>query len=150
MVSSISRALELIQYLESAASPFAFDWIARVRQGLQLAEDEARHNQRPAEKPRRAKIGDATVDDHIRVNNQRLALRRLPRETDVRNDEREFVAAAAHRQHHAEISKGAINNQPQGPLRRFALVTENLRGHEQIREQQAEKQTESGGRKKAQ
>ena len=61
-------------------------------------------------------------------------------EADVGNDERKLVAVAAHRQHHAEISEGGVNNQARGPLRRFRLIVQNIRGHQQVREEQAEQQ----------
>ena len=60
-----------------------------------------------AEKSGGAKIGDAAIDDDVGVDDQRFVLGGLARETDIRNDEREFIAIAAHRQHHSEITKDA-------------------------------------------
>ena len=115
-----ARALKLIQF-EAAPAALAFDRIARIRQGLQFAENKSRHNQRPAEKTGRAKIGDAAIDNHIGVDDERLALRRFAGEADIRNDEGEFIAAAAHGQHHAEISESGNKQSAARPIASFRI-----------------------------
>jgi hypothetical protein len=69
-------------------------------------------------------------------------LGRLTREADVRNDERELVAVAPHRQHHAEITEGAVDGESHRPLRRLGLIAQDFGSDQEIREKQAEQETE--------
>src|SRR5207248_328569 len=116
----------LVQNVEAAPAALALERVARIRQGLQFAQNKARDDERAAQKSCRAKIGNAAIDDDVCIYDDRLALRRLARETDIRNDEREFIAVAPHRQHHPEITEGAIDDEPRRPLGRLALVAQNV------------------------
>ena len=133
-----ARTLELIQNFQTATAALAFCRIVRIREQLQLIQNKSRHNQRATEKSSSAKICDATINDDIGINDERLMLGRLTGEAHVRDDEREFVATAPHGQHHAEITKDCVNDELDRPLHRFRLITQNLRSHQQVSENQTE------------
>src|SRR5437764_30319 len=50
-------------HLEAAAPAFAARRVTRVREELELGEDEARHDERAADEARAHDVRDATVDD---------------------------------------------------------------------------------------
>ena len=94
----------------------------RIGQELELIQNKSRNNQGPAKKARRAQISDTPVNDDVRVNHERLVLSRFAGEAHIRDDEREFVTTAAHREHHAEITENRVNDQPDLPLGCFRLI----------------------------
>src|ERR1700750_3021779 len=130
------RFLELVQNIEAAPAPVAFNRVSRIRQGLQFAEDKPRDDQGPAQEPGRDEIADAPVDDDIRVDYKRLVPRRLPGETHIWNDEGELASVAPPCQHHPEIAERAIDHDPRRPLYGVALVTQNIGSREEVREKQ--------------
>ena len=132
-----ARTLELIQNFQTAPAAFAFGRVVRIRQQLQFIQNKSRYDERAAKESGRAKIGDATVDDDVGIDHERLMLGHFASEAHIRNDEREFIATAPHRQHHSEIAKKRIHNQTGGPLHGLGLITQNLGRHQQVRENQA-------------
>jgi len=69
-----ARALERVQNFKTAPAAFAFDRIVRISQGLQFIQDKARDNERAAQKTGSAKIGDASVNDNICIDDERFVL----------------------------------------------------------------------------
>src|SRR4051794_1784967 len=92
----IARFLEFVQNFKPTTTALALHWIPRISQQLQFAKHKARHDKRPAQETGLAKIRDAPIDNDVRIDNDRLLLRRLAAETHVWNDQRELVAIAAH------------------------------------------------------
>ncbi len=74
-------------------------------------------------------------------------LGRLAREPDVGNNHGKLVSITPHREHHAEITEGAINQEPHGPLRSLRLIAQHVRGDQEVREEEPEQKTECRGRK---
>src|SRR5438445_10072750 len=56
--------MHLREHLEAAATALAARGVARVREELELGEDEPRHHERAADEARAHDVGDPTVDDH--------------------------------------------------------------------------------------
>src|SRR6266404_7607274 len=69
-----ARALKLVQNFEAAPAALAFGRITRIGERLQFAQDKSRHDQRATEKTGRAKVGNASVDDDVGIENERLML----------------------------------------------------------------------------
>src|SRR6476659_10530847 len=98
-----------MQNIEAAPAALALNRIARIGQGLKFSQDESRDDQRPAQETAPDQVGDPTVDDDGGIDDERLVLGGLPRETHIRNNEGELVAVAAHGEHHPEIAERAVN-----------------------------------------
>src|SRR5205085_9585640 len=111
---------------ETATAAVPLHWFAGIGQSLQFAEDETRDNERSADEAGGPKVSYPPVDDHVTVEDKRLTFHCLASKTDIRNDEREFVAIAPHRQHHAEIGESGVNNEADNPLRRFRLEAQHF------------------------
>ena len=117
---------------------------------MQFAEDEAWDNKRAADETGGAKVRNPAIDDDAGVEHKRLMFHCLAGKTDIRDNERELVAIAAHGQHHAEIGEGGVYNQPYYPLRRFGLEAQHFRGCKQIGKNKPEQESERRRRKSAQ
>src|SRR5712691_9468822 len=90
----IARALKIVQNLETAPAALALGRIARIGERLQLAQDKSRHDQRATEKTGCAKLGDASIDNDVGIENKRLVLSGFTGETDIWDDERKLIAIA--------------------------------------------------------
>src|SRR5581483_8853397 len=85
--------LHLLEHLETAPAPLALQPVGRIREVLQLAEDEARHDERAADEARLHDVGHAAVDDHRRVEERPLgADALLPSMTDIADERAELRA----------------------------------------------------------
>src|SRR5882724_968640 len=83
--------LHALEHVEAAAAAVALELVGAVGDGLQLLQDEARHDQLGVDEPRITNIGNAAVDDDTRVQNERPCSLYLFREFHVGNDEAKFV-----------------------------------------------------------
>ena len=60
------------EHLEPTSSALAFRGVGRVREELELREDEARHDERAADEAALDDVGDASIDDHRGVEERAL------------------------------------------------------------------------------
>ena len=65
--------LELVQNVESAPTATAAHRVGRVGDMLQLAQHEARHQQRPGQEAGLADVGDTAVDDAAGIDDDGLS-----------------------------------------------------------------------------
>ena len=84
--------LHLTQVVEPTLAALLFHHVWRIRQDVQLIEDETRDNQRTAKEACFTQTPDAPINDDIRINEKRRILGRVLAEANVRNEEREFLA----------------------------------------------------------
>ena len=128
----------MIQNIEPTPAALAFDRFARVRQHLQFRQNKARHDQRTTKKTSGTQFPDASVDDGAGIHHQRFVFQYFAGKANVGYNEREFISITSHRQHHSEIGEDDINNQPDRPLRRLRLESQNLRTIKQTRKDQSQ------------
>jgi hypothetical protein len=89
-----------------------------------------RNDQGTADKAGGAQVRQASVDDDIGIDDQRLLLRRGLAEAHVGHDE-QIIPVAADREHHAEVGEAGINHETDDP-RDILTRPQDIRGEKQL------------------
>src|SRR5581483_6415549 len=143
--------LNPVQHFQTAPATRAADWVVGIADLLKLLEHEARHDDQAFEKVGLNQVRDASVNNDAGVQQQEIVGLVLRGKADVGDDEREILLVAAHGQHDADVAeaqKEGKTNQPAGGLFRHIFKEAGVVDEE--RDDGAQQQAESGGRKSAQ